>query len=297
MPHLELLTPAKINLMLNITGRRADGYHELQTVFQFISLYDQLCFEVLEGTDRIELNCPGLDIEAQHNLVVKAARLLQPLCATRLGVRIELNKAIPDGAGLGGGSSDAAATLLALNQLWETQQSLDELAQLGLQLGADVPVFVRGQAGWGEGVGERLRPLPLPLQHYVLLAPAVAVSTATIFRHSELTRDHPPIRIRAFFEGWQRNLCEPLVRKLYPEVDRALKMLGQFGAARMSGTGSSVFLAFDSAQQVEQVCRQIPADWCAFAVQGMNHNPVHQQLGISLPVVAELSPRNLAQFD
>jgi len=284
MASLELYCPAKINLMLNITGRRPDGYHELQTVFQFISLYDRMQIERLPSR-QLELTCPGLALEAEKNLVTRAARLLQQHYGVEQGARIELQKVIPDGAGLGGGSSDAATALLALNQLWHLDLSMTQLAQVGLELGADVPVFIHGQSGWGEGVGEHIRPLVLAQEHYLLLVPPVHVSTAAIFQHDELTRDHPPIRIRAFFDGWQQNLCEPLVRKLYKPVDLALQHLGTLGQARMSGTGSSVFVALESAEQAEKALQQLPVDWPAFVVQGINQNPVHQQLGIALSPV------------
>lgn len=227
--------PAKINLFLHINRQREDGYHELQTVFQFLDYCDWLSFLVTNDTAIKHTQAPiGIDIE--NELCLRAARLLQQAGNVGLGVEITLEKRIPQGGGFGGGSSDAATTLQALNRLWGVNLSQDELERLGLQLGADVPVFLRGQTSWAEGVGEKLTPIVLDPRWYVLVVPDVQIITADIFSRPELTRDSPPITIRAFREGWVRgqskeqlrNDLEPVVLKLYPQVGQALRWLRSF---------------------------------------------------------------------
>jgi 4-diphosphocytidyl-2-C-methyl-D-erythritol kinase len=269
--------PAKLNLFLHVTGRRPDGYHTLQTLFQFLDMGDELQFDVTrDGRITRANSLPG--VPAEHDLCVRAARLLQAASGTTLGAVIHLDKRLPLGGGLGGGSSDAATTFLALNELWDCGLAPEALAALGLKLGADVPVFVRGHAAWAEGVGEVLTPVDPPEQWMVVLAPAVTVSTAQVFaafdrelptwsrplapgavylahpwaRTSsipgvvdgdlDLTPYSPAITIRDFHAGRVRNDLEPVVRRLYPEVDNALKWLGNFGEARMTGSGACVFL-------------------------------------------------------
>ena len=276
---LQLASPAKLNLMLHITGRREDGYHLLQSVFQFIDLYDRLEFTVNSdgGIERLEGNTP---VAAADDILLKAARLLQTRFKVDKGVSIGVDKHIPIGGGLGGGSSDAATCLLALNQLWELGLSLPRLADIALELGADVPVFVHGRAAWATGVGEALQAIDLKEPIYLVIDPATSVSTAQIFAAQELTRNCDPITIRAFLRGAGTNVCEPVVRKLYPRVGEAIDWLNQFGAARMSGSGACVFAEVDSLAQAEIVRSQVPKPWAGYVAKAMNRNPVHQQLGL-----------------
>lgn len=271
--------PAKLNLMLHITGRRADGYHELQTVFQFLDLCDELQFQI-SSNGQIH-RAEGLSsINAEDDLVVRSARALQQKSGTAQGVNIRVRKRIPLGAGLGGGSSDAATTLHALNRLWQLGLDVDQLADIGLCMGADVPVFVHGFAAFAEGIGERLQPVSTDECWYLLITPDVHVSTAEIFSDPDLTRDCPAIKICDLSTtGWD-NVCVPVVTRRYPEVDKALKLLGGFAEARMSGTGASVFAQFASKQQAEQVLTQLKtkADWTeswqVFICQGRNQSPL-----------------------
>ncbi len=274
---LRLPAPAKLNLFLHVTGRRSDGYHTLQTVFQLLDFCDELEFVASTGPD-IELagGVPG--VAAEDNLVVRAARALAARCAVRRGARIRLHKRIPHGGGLGGGSSDAATTLLALNRLWECGLSLEELAQIGVGLGADVPVFVHGRSAWAEGIGEQLAPIALPSRWYLVIRPGCAVNTAAIFADRELTRNTPLTTIAAFLTDGHRNDCEAVVRKKYPEVDRALAWLGTFGEARMSGTGSCVFAAFADAPAAREVAARVPAGWDRFVARGIDRSPAHEAL-------------------
>jgi 4-diphosphocytidyl-2-C-methyl-D-erythritol kinase len=269
--------PAKLNLFLHVTGRRADGYHELQTLFQFVDLCDTVAIQVRED-GRIERTAgpPGLDAEA--DLSVRAARALQSATGTRLGATLSVVKRIPMGAGLGGGSSDAATTLLALNRMWDSGLSLQHLAALALPLGADVPVFVQGFSAWAEGVGERLTPLTLPAKWYAIIYPGVAMGTREVFQSPELTRNSPLITIRAFFESGGRNDCEPVVRSRCPEVAEALEWLGRFAPARLTGTGSCVFSACDSAGEAERLAARVPDRWMSFVARGLNVSPVHELL-------------------
>jgi 4-diphosphocytidyl-2-C-methyl-D-erythritol kinase len=265
--------------MLHITGRRDDGYHLLETVFQFIDLVDHIEFSTNdEGSiERLPGDSP---VVAAEDILLITANLLQSRFQVDKGVSIGIDKRIPVGGGLGGGSSDAAACLLALNRLWGLDLSLDELAGIGLELGADVPVFVRGRAAWASGVGEELQPIELEQPIYLVIDPKVAVSTAQIFAAQELTRNCDPITIRAFLRGSGSNVCEPVVRKLYPQVGVAIDWLSQYAAARMSGTGACVFAAVDSLEQAEVVKSRLPRQWDAYITRAMNCNPVHQQLGL-----------------
>lgn len=276
---LRLPAPAKLNLMLHITGRRDDGYHLLQSVFQFIDLCDWLEFDVATdgGIRRLDSTTP---VAAEDDIVLAAAGLLQGRYDVDQGVGIRIDKRIPIGGGLGGGSSDAATCLLALNQLWGLGLSLSELAAIGLELGADVPVFVQGRAAWAGGVGEVLEALDLKEPVYLVIDPGTAISTAQIFAAEELTRHCDPITIRAFLRGAGTNVCEPVVRKLYPQVGEVIDWLSQFGVARMTGTGACVFVEFDSLRQAEAVKSQIPNSWVGYVARAMNRNPLHQQLGM-----------------
>ena len=265
--------PAKINLFLHITARRADGYHELQTLFQFLDYCDELWFEVRddEVIERIT-EVPG--VPPEQDLVVRAAKLLQQYSGCSLGVDIRIDKCLPMGGGLGGGSSDAATTLVALNQLWKLELSLDILAELGLQLGADVPIFIYGRAAWAEGVGEHLTEVEPEQPHYLIVVPGVHVSTAEIFNDSELTRDSASITMRDFLAGESENVCEPVVCKHYPEVGQALKWLSQYSPARMTGTGACIFAGFNTEEEARQVLKKLPKCWQGFTAKGMNSSPL-----------------------
>ncbi len=268
--------PAKLNLFLHVTGRRSDGYHELQTLFQIIDLCDSVGLAVREdgAIERLE-GPPGVDPES--DLTVRAARALKAATGTALGVSLRVLKRIPIGGGLGGGSSDAATTLLALNQLWGCGLEVDDLARIGLPLGADVPVFVRGFSAWGEGVGERLSPVELPERWYVVIHPAVGVSTREVFQAPELTRNSPVITIRAFFEAGSRNDCEPVVRARYPEVAEALDWLSRHAPARLTGTGSCLFASFTSASEAERVAARVPERWQSFVARGLDLSPARER--------------------
>lgn len=271
---LRLPAPAKLNLFLHITGRRPNGYHELQSLVQLLDWGDSLTFTPNNSGQIILRGGPG-DIEPQDNLVVRAARCLQ---RGSLGADITLDKRIPAGGGLGGGSSDAATTLLALNHLWQLGYARDELCRIGVGLGADVPVFVAGRTAWAEGIGEMLEPMELPTRWYLVVTPACHVATGEIFSHDQLTRNSAPIKMAAFFQGHSRNDCEPLVRRLYPEVDKALKTLENFGEARLTGTGASVFVAFDSQVAAEAARDELPGTWQMTVAMGINESPVLAQL-------------------
>ena len=265
--------PAKLNLFLHITGRRADGYHHLQTVFQFLDFGDSLFF-VPRGDGVIRRTNAVSEIPEDQDLVVRAAQALQRASGAGLGADIALTKRIPIGGGLGGGSSNAATTLVALNRLWNLGLATDELATIGLKLGADVPVFVRGLASWAEGVGEHLRPLDLPEPHYLVLTPPVAVSTGEIFNAAELPRASEPITAEAFLGGEGHNDCEAVTCARYPQVREALDWLRQFGPARMSGTGASVFLACPSRAEARGLQDQVPKHWHSFVAAGLNQSPL-----------------------
>ncbi len=273
MKHLSLQSPAKLNLMLHITGRRDDGHHLLQTVFQFIDLNDQMEFDLTSdgSIQRYDSNTPVSEAE---DIVIQAAELLQERFRVDRGVQISIDKRIPIGGGLGGGSSNAATTLLALNQMWSLNLGLTELAEIGLDLGADVPVFVMGQAAWASGIGEQLSPIELSEPWYLVIHPGVQVSTAKIFAAEELTRDCDAITIRAFLNGSGTNVCEKVACNLYPEIQLVIDWLNQYGNARMTGTGACVFAAFDSLEQAEGVVSRAPEKWDSFVVKAMNKNPV-----------------------
>lgn len=269
--------PAKLNLFLHIVGRRADGYHLLQTCFQFVDLCDEIQIRV-RSDGLIERPAGAIGVPAEADLCVRAAHALQRAAGCSMGADIRVIKRIPLGAGLGGGSSDAATTLVALNDLWHLSWSRPRLAALGLTLGADVPVFVHGRAAWAEGVGERLVPLwpprAPPELFYVIVRPTVSISTAEVFQDPELTRNSPAITIDGFLASGGRNDCEPVVRRRFPEVARALDFLSSFGRARLTGTGACVFVACDSAERGREIIRQAPAVFEAFLVRGLNDSPL-----------------------
>jgi len=269
--------PAKLNLFLHITGRREDGYHLLQTVFQFLDHGDTLTFQPTED-GQIQLLTPLPGVPQAQDLTVRAATLLKRTTHCPYGVTIQIDKRLPMGGGLGGGSSDAATTLVALNQLWGTGLSVEQLADLGLQLGADVPVFVRGQAAWAEGVGEELTPVELPEPWFLVLIPPVQVATGEIFNDPELTRDCHGITIRDFLGGQGGNVCQPLVAKRYPAVAAALDWLGHYARAIMTGTGACVFAAFEAESEARKVFEKRPEGWQGFVARGLNRSPLLQRL-------------------
>lgn len=266
-------SPAKLNLFLHITGRRSDGYHELQTVFQFLDYSDSLSFEVTLTPD-IRLLTPIEGVDHDDNLIVKAAKALQQYAGITKGALISLDKYLPMGGGLGGGSSNAATTLVALNQLWHCQLSDDELAEIGLNLGADVPIFIHGYAAWAEGVGEKLSPVLPSEPWYVVIVPPCHVSTSEIFSARELTRDCEPITISRFLSGEGRNVCEDVVKHHYPAVAEALSWLMQYGQAKMTGTGACVFVAVNSQQQAQKIVDDLPSTWQGFVAKGCNRSPL-----------------------
>ena len=278
--------PAKLNLFLHVVGRRADGYHLLQTLFRFIDLQDTLHFSLREDGEIRRTNAVE-GVPEERDLCVRAARLLQSDTGCPLGVDITVEKHIPMGGGLGGGSSDAATTLIALNRLWSLGLSRKRLMQLGLRLGADVPVFVFGENAFAEGVGEQLQAYPLPEAWYLVLFPPVQVPTAQIFAHPELTRNAVSITMRALSE---RQLCDerqlrndlqPLVCELYPEVARFIASLDDlraghdFGKAMMTGSGSCVFAEFSSRSAAETVMKQLPDGMRGVVAQGLAKHPLH----------------------
>ena len=286
---IELPAPAKLNLFLHVVGRRPDGYHELQTVFQFIDLADRVRIAARNDTAlrRTTAN-PGVD-EA-NDLVIRAARILRDASGVQEGADIAVEKRIPLGGGLGGGSSDAASTLVGLNRLWNLGMDTDGLAELAVKLGADVPVFVRGRAAWAEGVGERLVPLTLEQPWYVLIVLPRAVSTAAVFRAPALTRNTPRIRMSDLPGGGSEapetpvdvgrllaaagNDCERVVRKLHPEVGEAIDWLSRRARARMTGTGATVFAPLCTREQAVEIASSVPSPWRGLVAQGMNRSPL-----------------------
>jgi len=273
--------PAKLNLFLHILGRRPDGYHELQTCFQFVDLCDEIAIEVrTDGRIRRASELAGVTEDA--DLCVRAARALKAAAASSLGADISVLKRIPMGGGLGGGSSDAATCLVALNHLWKLHWPTAELAALGLKLGADVPVFVRGRAAWAEGIGERLTPLYGPLApletNYLIVKPNIGVSTAEVFQDPELTRNSAPITIHGFLESGGRNDCLPVVRRRYPAVARALDWLSAFGPARLTGTGACIFLGCESMDRGREIIGKLPPAMDAFLARGLNDSPLLERL-------------------
>jgi len=295
---LSLKAVAKVNLFLHINYRRADGYHELQTLFQLLDYGDDLSFST--PTDKTPDHWAELEksldgVPDTSNLILKAANLLvqhaqqQGKQASLCPVRISVEKRLPMGGGVGGGSSNAATTLLALNHLWNLQLSCQQLANLGRSLGADVPVFIMGQSAFAEGIGEKLRPINLPEYWFVVITPNCQISTATVFSHKELTRDTPKSRIMPALEGDLQQLvlgqakatndCETLVRELYPEIHEAILWLDHHGKsqhtkARLTGTGSCVFTCFTQQSEAQRVIDQLPANYQGFVARGINQSPV-----------------------
>ena len=282
---LTVPAPAKLNLMLHITGQREDGYHELQTIFQFVDYGDELSYQ-LRDDNEITLSPEIEGVNFEDNLIIKAARALQNhhyASNKTCGANIQLKKVLPMGGGLGGGSSNAATTLLALNKLWNLNLSLDELAAIGLNLGADVPVFIKGQACWAEGVGEKIVPLPDLVENWFVIAcPNAHSDTKEIFSHKELTRDSQIINMRHALEGQAanegRNDCQLVASKLNPEIGKTLNLLNKFGSAKMTGTGACVFLSVASENKATQVASKLPAELNAFIAKGTNLSSAHKVL-------------------
>ncbi|MGY5540902.1 4-(cytidine 5'-diphospho)-2-C-methyl-D-erythritol kinase [Vibrio brasiliensis] len=270
-------SPAKLNLFLYITGRRNNGYHELQTLFQFLDHGDDLTITANDsGEITLSPEIPGVPLH--DNLIWKAATALQLKSGCRYGAHIELNKVLPMGGGIGGGSSNAASTLVALNFLWQTNLSDDELAEIGLKLGADVPVFTRGFAAFAEGVGERLTKAEPEEKWYLVVRPNVSIATVDIFTHPQLTRNTPKRELATLLDSHYGNDCEKIVRMLYQEVDKQLSWLLQYAPSRLTGTGSCVFAEFSSKNEAEAVLDKLPDTVSTFIAKGKNLSPLHETL-------------------
>jgi 4-diphosphocytidyl-2-C-methyl-D-erythritol kinase len=274
-----LPAPAKLNLFLHITGRRADGYHTLQTVFALLDVADALHFS---AANHLTLDAPAA-LGGDDNLVLRAARALQHATGCQQGASLKLDKTLPAGGGVGGGSSDAATTLLGLNHLWQLGLTIDQLAHIGLTLGADVPVFVRGHSAWADGIGEQLQPIDLTEEFFLVVHPGISVSTAAIFNDPQLTRHTPESRVAAFLgpgaETRFRNDCEPVATRLFPEVGAAIRWLQKHaGNGRMTGTGACVFARVADRQQGDALGRQLPPQWQGFVARSVNVSPAHTAL-------------------
>ena len=270
--------PAKLNLFLHVTGRRADGYHLLQTAFQLIDRCDTLDVEVRNDGQIIRTNdIPG--VPAETDLIVRAARLLQEKTRCPLGANLTLHKILPMGGGLGGGSSDAATTLMALNRLWHTGLNKTELMSIGLQLGADVPFFIFGENAFAEGVGEELQAIQTPERWFVVIEPGVQVPTPAIFSAKELTRDSKIVRIADFSsnaEMFWKNDLQTVACAMFPEVDEAVRWLSQFGNAKMTGSGACVFCAFADESAADKVIAQMPERWTSWKAKALNRHPMDE---------------------
>lgn len=270
-------SPAKLNLFLYITGRRDNGYHELQTLFQFLDHGDDLTITANDsGKITLSPDIPGVALE--DNLIWKAARALQNAADCSFGADIELNKVLPMGGGIGGGSSNAATVLVALNHLWKTDLSDDQLAEIGLKLGADVPVFTRGFAAFAEGVGEKLSKATPDEKWYLVVRPNVSIATVDIFTHPNLTRNTPKRELTTLLNSDYGNDCEKIVRMLYQEVDKQLSWLLQYAPSRLTGTGSCIFAEFSSKQDAQKVFEKLPDTVSAFVAKGRNISPLHETL-------------------
>lgn len=270
-------SPAKLNLFLYITGRRANGYHDLQTLFQFLDHGDELTITA-NNSGNITLSPALADVALEDNLIYKAAMALKNAAQSPLGADIQLHKVLPMGGGIGGGSSNAATTLVALNYLWQTGLSDDQLAEIGLALGADVPVFTRGFAAFAEGVGEELSAVELEEKWYLVIRPAVSIATKDIFTHPQLMRNTPKRDLASLLATPYENDCEKIVRSLYPEVDKQLSWLLQYAPSRLTGTGSCVFAEFSSRKDAQAVFAQLSDNVLAFVAQGRNVSPLRKTL-------------------
>ncbi len=270
-------SPTKLNLFLYITGRRANGYHDLQTLFQFLDHGDELTITA-NNSGNITLSPALADVALEDNLIYKAAMALKNAAQSPLGADIQLHKVLPMGGGIGGGSSNAATTLVALNYLWQTGLSDDQLAEIGLALGADVPVFTRGFAAFAEGVGEELSAVEPEEKWYLVVRPAVSIATKDIFTHPQLMRNTPKRDLASLLTTPYENDCEKIVRSLYPEVDKQLSWLLQYAPSRLTGTGSCVFAEFSSRKDAQAVFAQLSDNVLAFVAQGRNVSPLRKTL-------------------
>ncbi|ENM3921486.1 MULTISPECIES: 4-(cytidine 5'-diphospho)-2-C-methyl-D-erythritol kinase [Vibrio] len=270
-------SPAKLNLFLYITGRRANGYHDLQTLFQFLDHGDELTITA-NNSGNITLSPALADVALEDNLIYKAAMALKNAAQSPLGADIQLHKVLPMGGGIGGGSSNAATTLVALNYLWQTGLSDEQLAEIGLALGADVPVFTRGFAAFAEGVGEELSAVEPEEKWYLVVRPAVSIATKDIFTHPQLMRNTPKRDLASLLATPYENDCEKIVRSLYPEVDKQLSWLLQYAPSRLTGTGSCVFAEFSSRKDAQAVFAQLSDNVLAFVAQGRNVSPLRKTL-------------------
>ncbi|AUI65495.1 MULTISPECIES: 4-(cytidine 5'-diphospho)-2-C-methyl-D-erythritol kinase [Glaesserella] len=280
MTKLTFPSPAKLNLFLYITGKRSDGYHELQTLFQFLDFGDEIDIEISDDPD-IKLTNEIIGVPVEQNLIYRAAKLLQEKTACQQGAKIGVLKRLPMGGGVGGGSSNAATVLVALNVLWKTGLSLEQLAEIGLTLGADVPIFVHGIAAFAEGVGEKLTPCQPKEKWYVVLKPDESIATAAIFNHPDLTRDTPKRPLSELLNTAYANDCEKIVRDLYSKVDDLLNWLVQYAPSRLTGTGACVFAEFDDEEEARRVFALKPTNIHGFVAQGKNLSPLHQTLNLS----------------
>lgn len=269
--------PAKLNLFLHIIGRRQDGYHLLQTVFQFLDYCDVIDFSIRNDRS-LTRQSNYQEIPAESDLVIRAAVALQDETGCELGAEITVNKQLPMGAGLGGGSSNAATVLVALNRLWSLDLPLEKLSAIGLKLGADVPVFIHGQSAWAEGVGELLSSVDPAENWYLVINPGCHISTAEIFSAQDLTRNTPAITIRDFLKAGGHNDCEAVVRERYPEVAKALDWLAEHGDARLTGTGACIYAGFNSREQADRIYKQLPVNWQGFVARGVNRSPLLARL-------------------
>lgn len=270
-------SPAKLNLFLHILGRLDNGYHQLQSLFQILDIGDRLAFDVTDdGEINLDTHIPG--VAHDDNLIVRAARLLHPHAPAGAGVRMHLDKQLPMGGGIGGGSSNAATALVALNQLWQCGLSTDTLAELGLTLGADVPIFVRGDTAFANGVGEALTPATLPSHWYLVVNPGIHISTGEVFSLPELPRNTPAMTWESYSFDATRNDCQQIVCDRYPEVANLLHWLVHYAPSRMTGTGACVFATFTDQNEASEVQAKLPAAWPSFVAKGLNHSPLQQKL-------------------
>ncbi len=280
MTQLSLIAPAKLNLFLHINGQRPDGYHELETLFVFLNYGDTLDF-TLRDSSKITLECDIDNLAIEDNLVYRAATTLQQYSESNLGTHIKIHKRLPSGGGVGGGSSDAATTLLALNKLWQLNYSLDELAKIGVNLGADVPVFINGKTTIAHGIGDEFETTSVDEKWYLVVHPNVHVSTQAIFTHPDLPRNTAKLT-----NNWQQsnlgNDCEELVKKLYPEVEKTLEWLLKYGPSRMTGTGACCFVSFTCEQDAHNALAELPHDWHCFVAKSANISPAHSELSAKL---------------
>lgn len=280
MDSLVLPAPAKLNLFLHITGRRLDGYHLLQTVFQLLDYGDTI--QLKRRTDGMIVRVAGNEsVPPETDLMIRAARLLQQAYPTAYGVEMSIDKKLPMGGGLGGGSSNAATVLVGLNQLWQCGLNTQQLAELGLKLGADVPVFVEGHSAWAEGVGEVLSPIELPERWYLIIAPEAHVATREIFLNPDLTRNCEPIKMATFLNGVTQNVFEPIVRKQHSNINQVFVELSQYAKPRLTGSGACVFAEFNTRIAATQIQQKLPKSWNTFVARGVNQSPLVTQLQLN----------------